>query len=85
MFLTSHVLEVVERLCDRLAIINHGKMVVEGTMSELRTQSHRTSRNLGRHLRSAGGSGPQPHRETKLAVTRMMASQINAIVWTSSG
>ena len=38
-FLTSHVLEVVERLCDRLAIINHGKMVVEGTMSELRTQA----------------------------------------------
>ena len=38
-FLTSHVLEVVERLCDRLAIINHGKVVVEGTMSELRTQA----------------------------------------------
>jgi ABC-2 type transport system ATP-binding protein len=39
MFLTSHVLEVVERLCDRVAIIHDGKMVVSGTMAELRTGS----------------------------------------------
>ncbi len=36
-FLTSHVLEVVERLCERVAIIHQGKLVVEGPMSELRT------------------------------------------------
>lgn len=35
-FLTSHVLEVVERLCDRVAIIDRGKIVREGSMSELR-------------------------------------------------
>ncbi len=35
-FLTSHVLEVVERLCDRVAILNQGKLVREGTMAELR-------------------------------------------------
>lgn len=35
-FLTSHVLEVVERLCERLAIIHEGKLVLEGTMDELR-------------------------------------------------
>src|SRR5205814_4669783 len=35
-FLTSHVLEVVERLCDRVAIINEGKLVREGSMEELR-------------------------------------------------
>ncbi len=29
-FLTSHVLEVVERLCDRAAIINDGHIVIEG-------------------------------------------------------
>ena len=38
-FLTSHVLEVVERLCDRLAIINRGKVVVQGTMAELKQQA----------------------------------------------
>jgi ABC-2 type transport system ATP-binding protein len=35
-FLTSHVLEVVERLCDRVAIINDGRLVREGSMAELR-------------------------------------------------
>ena len=35
-FLTSHVLEVVERLCDRVAIINNGKIVTNGTLEELR-------------------------------------------------
>ena len=35
-FLTSHVLEVVERLCDRVAIIDKGRIVREGSMAELR-------------------------------------------------
>ena len=35
-FLTSHVLEVVERLCSRIAIINQGRVVVEGTLDDLR-------------------------------------------------
>src|SRR6516225_4009320 len=35
-FLTSHVLEVVERLCDRIAIINQGAIVTQGTLEELR-------------------------------------------------
>jgi ABC-2 type transport system ATP-binding protein len=35
-FLTSHVLEVVERLCDYAAIINQGKIVAEGRMQDLR-------------------------------------------------
>jgi ABC-2 type transport system ATP-binding protein len=36
-FLTSHVLEVVERLCDRVAIINEGRIAIAGTIEELRT------------------------------------------------
>jgi ABC-2 type transport system ATP-binding protein len=38
-FLTSHVLEVVERLCDRVAIIDQGRLVVEGSLDELRSGS----------------------------------------------
>lgn len=34
-FLTSHVLEVVERLCDRVAIIHQGRLIMEGATSEL--------------------------------------------------
>jgi ABC-2 type transport system ATP-binding protein len=36
-FLTSHVLEVVERLCDHIAIINEGKIVTEGAIDEFRS------------------------------------------------
>jgi len=38
-FLTSHVLEVVERLCDEVAIVNRGKIVTQGTMADLRSQA----------------------------------------------
>jgi len=38
-FLTSHVLEVEERLCDQVAIIHQGKLVLKGTMAELRSGS----------------------------------------------
>jgi len=35
-FLTSHVLEVVERLCDRVAILHQGRLLLEAGVSELR-------------------------------------------------
>lgn len=38
-FLTSHVLEVIERLCDRVAIIHEGKIVTEGALPDLRAGS----------------------------------------------
>jgi ABC-2 type transport system ATP-binding protein len=36
-FLTSHVLEIVERLCSHVAIIHHGKLVANGSLEELRS------------------------------------------------
>jgi ABC-2 type transport system ATP-binding protein len=35
-FLTSHVLEIVERLCSHVAIIHKGKLVAQGSIDELR-------------------------------------------------
>ncbi|HZP17632.1 MAG TPA: ABC transporter ATP-binding protein [Terriglobales bacterium] len=36
-FLTSHVLEIVERLCSHVGIINHGRLVAQGSLDELRS------------------------------------------------
>lgn len=33
-FLTSHILEVVERLCSHVSIINEGRLLCEGTLEE---------------------------------------------------
>ena len=38
-FLTSHVLEIVERLADHLGIIHRGRLVAEGPTSDLRATS----------------------------------------------
>jgi ABC-2 type transport system ATP-binding protein len=35
-FLTSHVLEIVERLCSHVGIIHHGRLVAQGSLEELR-------------------------------------------------
>jgi len=36
-FLTTHTLSVAEAVCDRIAIINHGKIVASGTTAELKS------------------------------------------------
>lgn len=35
-FFSTHVLEVAEKLCDKIAIINHGKIIYFGTLDDLR-------------------------------------------------
>ena len=35
-FFSTHVLEVAEKLCDKVAIIKNGKLVTSGTMSEVK-------------------------------------------------
>lgn len=37
-FFSSHVLDVVERVCDRIGIIDKGRLVAVGTIDELRAQ-----------------------------------------------
>jgi len=38
-FFSSHVLDVVEKLCDRIGIIDKGRLVAVGTVDELRSES----------------------------------------------
>ncbi len=36
-FLSTHILEIAERMCDRIGIINNGQLVAVGTMDDLRS------------------------------------------------
>jgi ABC-2 type transport system ATP-binding protein len=38
-FFSSHIMEVVEKLCSRVGIINQGRLVAEGSLQELREQA----------------------------------------------
>ncbi len=33
---STHVMEIAEKLCDRIAVINNGRIIAEGTMDDLR-------------------------------------------------
>ncbi len=36
-FLSTHILEIAERMCDRIGIIHQGRLIAVGTMGELRS------------------------------------------------
>lgn len=38
-FLTTHILEIAEKMCDRIGIISGGKLIAEGTLDELKSLS----------------------------------------------
>jgi ABC-2 type transport system ATP-binding protein len=42
-FLSTHVLEIAERVCDRVGILNKGQLIAEGTVENLRIQARSTS------------------------------------------
>jgi len=44
--MTTHILEVAERMADRIGVISSGKLVAEGTLAELRQQNGRSDTSL---------------------------------------
>jgi ABC-2 type transport system ATP-binding protein len=52
-FLTSHVLEIVERLCSHVAIIHKGRIVAQGSIEELRAGVEARSAGVSPALASA--------------------------------
>ena len=44
--MTTHILEVAERMADRIGVISAGKLVAEGTLAELRQQNGRNDTSL---------------------------------------
>ena len=53
-FLTSHVLEIVERLCSHVAIIHKGRLVAQGSLAELRAGVGATTGTDGTEAAQAG-------------------------------
>jgi ABC-2 type transport system ATP-binding protein len=38
--MTTHILEVAERMAERIGVIAHGRLIAEGTLAELRDRAH---------------------------------------------
>lgn len=60
-FLTTHILEIAERMCDRVAIIRKGEIIAQGTMADLRAQA-------GAHV-ATGQHEPQTLEDIFLQLT----------------
>lgn len=45
-FISTHILDVAERTCDRFGIINRGTLIATGTMDELRTMAAGSNSSL---------------------------------------
>jgi ABC-2 type transport system ATP-binding protein len=67
-FLTSHVLEIVERLCSHVAIIDHGQLVAQGSLDELRA---------GVRARTSSGS-PNETADHKLTLEQIFLSTVGS-------
>lgn len=67
-FFTSHILEVVERLCSRVGVIADGRLVAEGSMDELRTQAqHGADATLEDVFLRAVGAADETSTEGRLS------------------
>jgi len=59
-FLTSHVLEIVEQLADHVGVIDHGRLVAQGPMAELRAHAGPSGRSLERLFLELIGATAKP-------------------------
>tara|TARA_B100000282_G_scaffold294826_1_gene272745 strand:- start:533 stop:1360 length:828 start_codon:yes stop_codon:yes gene_type:complete len=62
-FLCSHVLEMAERMCNRMAIINHGRVLAAGTVSGLKESEDETLEDV--FIRLVGHSIEEVERQTE--------------------
>lgn len=59
-FLTSHILQIVETLCDQIGVIHNGRLVAQGSMNEMRrgTEDGRTLEQIFLELVGAEADAP---------------------------
>lgn len=68
--MTTHILEVAERMSDRIGIIAKGQLVAEGTLDELRTQAGERGQTLEEIFLEIVGDGDAELREADEANDR---------------
>jgi ABC-2 type transport system ATP-binding protein len=75
--MSTHILNDVERICDRVAILDRGRLVTEGSMEEL----------LARHMRPIFELEPEPGQEAPVEalVQRLRAADWSQDVRTEHG
>ena len=81
MLLTTHYMDEAERLCDRLAIVDHGVVIAEGTPSEL------IERLGGHHVvefEASGNSGAGAALDAWRALYPAWNRSAMTIVWSAS-
>jgi len=67
--MTTHILEVAERMADRIGVIAHGRLIAEGTLEELHRQARRMADDAG-----AAGGGAATLEDAFLALVAESAA-----------
>jgi len=65
-FLTSHVLEIIERLCSHVAIIHQGRLVAQGSLEDLRAGVEAQAAAALPSISSAGAPALEPGEKLTL-------------------
>jgi ABC-2 type transport system ATP-binding protein len=55
-FLSTHILEIAERMCDRVGIIHHGRLITEGSVASLRERAQASASLEDIFLELTGGA-----------------------------
>jgi ABC-2 type transport system ATP-binding protein len=82
-FLNSHLLSEVEQVCDRVAVVDHGRVIASGTMDQLLTGTVvrvRVSGLTPEHLATLATFGQIDEEGDQLTFTKLNAERVPDLV-----
>ncbi|HTM38537.1 MAG TPA: ABC transporter ATP-binding protein [Terriglobales bacterium] len=91
-FLSSHLLSEVEQVCDRVIVIDHGRVVGTGTMQQMLEQNNRVeiivdrlSPELEHAIQEHGASISREENRVRIHVEPEHKRQVAEAVWAAGG